>query len=87
LRVLNAPDTQIGELLSAMGWDLRGLGEAQLRSLTALQRCIEDFRKTGDPEAARGILKHIGELEERSPHVQHVLRDLRETLRTVTPPG
>jgi hypothetical protein len=70
-------------VLSAIGWDLRALGEAQLRSLTAMQRCIEDFRKSGDPEAARGILTHITELEDRSPHVHETLNVLRETLSIV----
>jgi hypothetical protein len=66
-------------MLSVMGWDVRGLGEAQLRSLTAMQRCIEDFRR-GDVKAAEGILKHIAELEVRSPVIQEALRLIRATL-------
>jgi hypothetical protein len=68
------------ELLSAIGWDVRGLGEAQLRSLTAMQRCIEDFRKTGDPDALAGIRRHVRELEQRSPQVQTVLKHLLDTV-------
>jgi hypothetical protein len=72
--------TAESDLLSAIGWDLRALGEAQLRSLTSLQRCIEDFNKTGDADAAHGILRHAGEIEGRSPQVYEALRHLRETL-------
>jgi hypothetical protein len=72
--------TDRAELLSAMGWDVRGLGEAQLRSLTAMQRCIEDFRTTGDLQALAGIRRHVRELEERSPQVQTVLKHLVDTV-------
>jgi hypothetical protein len=75
------------ELLSAIGWDVRALGESQLRSLTAMQRCIEDYRNSGDPEAAYGIRKHIRELEERSPHVFEALTFLRKVLTELEPPG
>jgi hypothetical protein len=73
------------EMLSALGWDLRGLGEAQLRSLTSLQRCIDDFRRTGNLEAAREILRHIAELEARSPVIRETLRRLRDELVAVEP--
>jgi hypothetical protein len=53
-------------MLSAMGWDLRALGEAQVRSLTSMQRCIEDYRKTADPDALTKIRQHINDLEQRS---------------------
>ena len=76
------PDMTV-EVLSAIGWDLRALGEAQVRSLTAMQRCIEDYRKTSDPAAVSGILKHIDEIEGRSPKVHEALREIRETLRTL----
>jgi hypothetical protein len=69
--------------MSAMGWDLRGLGEAQVRSLTAMQRCIEDFRK-GDRDAAVGILRHIGEIEGRSPQVAETLRELRAAVAALS---
>jgi hypothetical protein len=39
--------------------------------------------KCPDPEAARGILTHISELEDRSPQVHETLNVLRETLSTV----
>ncbi len=68
----------VGDLLSAMAWDLRALAEAQVRSLTAMQRCIDDFRKSGASAAADGILKHIGEIEGRSPHAAESLRLIRQ---------
>lgn len=71
------------DLLSAIGWDLRGLGEAQLRDLTAMQRCIDDFRRTSDREAAFGVLRHAGEIETRSPHVQEALGQLRDALAAI----
>jgi len=69
---------QAGDILSALAWDLRALAEAQVRSLTAMQRCIDDFRKTGDVAAAEGVLKHIGEIEGRSPQAAESLRLLRQ---------
>jgi hypothetical protein len=64
-------------MLSAMGWDLRGLAEAQVRSLTAMQRCIEDYGKTNDPTALSEIRRHVGDLQQRSQHAKesfaHVL--------------
>ena len=73
------------DILTAMGWDLRALGEAQLRSLTAMQRCIEDYRKTSDPDAASEIRRHVADIEQRSPHVQEALNSLRETLGELEP--
>jgi hypothetical protein len=45
--------------LTATSWDLRATLEAQLRALTSLQRCIEDFKHTGDAEALQEIDKHL----------------------------
>jgi len=73
------------EMLTVMGWDLRALGEAQLRSLTAMQRCIEDYRKTSDPHAASEIRRHMGDIEERFPHAQEALNSLRQALGELEP--
>jgi hypothetical protein len=69
-----------GDVLSAMAWDLRALAEAQVRSLTAMQRCIDDYRKSGASDAAEGILKHIGEIEHRSPQAAESLHLLRQEI-------
>jgi hypothetical protein len=73
------------ELLSPVGWEVRALGEAQLRSLTAMQRCIDEFQRTGDPEAAEGVRRHIRELQERSPQVLEAIRFLITILDEVAP--
>jgi hypothetical protein len=72
-------------MLSAIGWDLRALGEAQLRSLTSMQRCIEEFQATGDPHAADEIRRHAKALEERSVTVRDSLQYLIETLDRTAP--
>jgi hypothetical protein len=64
-RVPNESEVR-GEMLSAMGWDLRALGEAQIRSITTMQRCIDDYRKAPDPRALREIRRHVLELDRRS---------------------
>jgi hypothetical protein len=64
------------DLLLALGWDLRSLGEAQVRSITAMQRCIEDYRKASDPEALREIRRHIHELEHRSVKAKQSFTEL-----------
>jgi hypothetical protein len=45
--------------LAAVAWDLRASAEAQIRSLTALQRCIDEYRDTADPKALDEIAKHL----------------------------
>jgi len=72
------------ELLSTLAWDIRALGEAQVRSLTAMQRCLDDFRRTGDRKAAKGMLEHIAELETRSPLIFTGLRTIREKISQFT---
>jgi hypothetical protein len=83
--VTNERDVTI-EMLSAMGWDLRALGEAQVRSLTAMQRCIDDYRKTLDLQALREVRRHISELDQRSyqtkdsfAHLLEIVTELEST--------
>ena len=68
------------EVLSALGWDLRALGEAQVRSLTAMQRCIDDYRKTGDSDALREVRRHILELADRSHHAKESFDQLLQVM-------
>ncbi len=63
-----------------MGWDLRSLGEAQVRSVTAMQRCIDDYRKTEDADALTEIRKHLKELEVRSAQAKQSFTDLLEVV-------
>jgi hypothetical protein len=72
---------ELNELLNVMGWDLRVLAEAQVRSLTAMQRCIDDYRKTADLKALSEIRRHIAELDSRSHQAQGSYATLRDTVR------
>jgi len=45
--------------LRAASWDMRASMEANARAMTALQRCIDDYRRTADPQALDEIVKHI----------------------------
>ncbi len=72
--------TQQVDVLVAMGWDLRTLGEAQVRSVTALQRCIEEYRKSGDQSALREIRRCLTDLEARSHQAKESYRDLVEVV-------
>ena len=74
------PEPTKADLLATVGWDLRALGEAQLRNLTAMQRCIEEYRESKDRNALAEIRKHIAEMRDRSTHVGQALKLMGETL-------
>ena len=69
--------------LSAIAWDLRTFAEAQVRTLTALQRCLDDYRKTREADALVEARKHVRELTARAPQANEVLRTLDATLSNV----
>lgn len=52
-------------LLAAVAWDLRATVEAQLRSLTALQRSLDEYRDTGRRGALDEITRHLDSIDSR----------------------
>lgn len=60
---LNPPDAL--NLLATMTWDLRATVEAQLRSLTSLQRCLEEYREHGQAVALDQVADHLEEFQSR----------------------
>jgi hypothetical protein len=69
--------------LTATSWDLRATLEAQLRALTALQRCIEDFKHTADAEARQEIDKHLAVIEGLTDSVRDTAAMGREQVATL----
>lgn len=58
-----APDET--NMLAVTLWDLRANWEAQLRSMTAMQRCVEEYRLAGDPKALAETARHLQTATER----------------------
>jgi hypothetical protein len=58
------------KLLAAVSWDLRASAEAQLRALTSLQRCLDEYSNTHDQNALREIMEHVSTVDERVLEVQ-----------------
>jgi hypothetical protein len=71
------------DLLSAVAWDLRALGEAQVRALTSIQRCIEEYRQTAGSQALLEMRKHLRVMETGAPQIREALKLLREALAGV----
>lgn len=61
------------ELLTAITWDVRASAEAQIRALTALQRCADDYRRTHDLDALNEIERHLADVERRAAQVRDSL--------------
>jgi hypothetical protein len=75
-------DEQI-ETLTAVSWDIRASAEAQVRALTALQRCLDDYGRTHDPHALSEMVRHLGEVEDRTAQVRQALPLATEALTTL----
>jgi hypothetical protein len=82
---LNAPDAL--NLIGTMAWDLRATVEAQLRSLTSLQRCLDEYRERGDAAALTAAAEHLEAFQSRIdvvletvPQTSAVLAVLRGTV-------
>jgi len=67
------PDDHL-DALTAAGWDLRASVEGQVRSLTAMQRCIESYRTDRGRDALAEIAKHLADVEGRCDAVRDALR-------------
>jgi hypothetical protein len=65
-----------GDMLSAMGWDLRTVGEAQIRSITAMQRSIDDYRQTQEPQELSRIRGYLKDMQRRSKEANDSFADL-----------
>jgi hypothetical protein len=61
------------DALRTASWDMRASMEANARTLTALQRCIDDYRRTADPDALDEIGKHIRGIRRTAGHIREVL--------------
>lgn len=70
------PDRTI-TILGAYLWDLRAQCEAQLRSLTAVQRLLDDYRQADSPESRRAAEQQL------QAHLQLVL-EANATIRKTT---
>ena len=75
------------EALGTVLWDLRGQYEAALRTLTAAQRCFDEWR--GAPTlsrrnaALREMRQHLGALETGNGPLTEVLTDAMELAGTM----
>ena len=63
-----------------MFWDLRASWEAQLRSMSALQCCVEEYRQTGDPNTLTETARHLDAVAERHRAGHDPIEQARETL-------
>ncbi len=61
------------DALRTTSWDMRASMEANARTLTGLQRCIDDYRRTADPDALDEIAKHIRSIRRTTGHIREVL--------------
>jgi hypothetical protein len=61
------------DALRTASWDMRASMEANARTLTALQRCIDDYRRTADPDALDEIGKHIRAIRSTTGHIREVI--------------
>jgi hypothetical protein len=60
------------DALRTASWDMRASMEANARTLTALQRCIDDYRRSADPDALDEIVKHIRDIRGVAGHIRAV---------------
>jgi hypothetical protein len=79
------PGRQALELLSATSWDVRTSAEAQVRTLTALQGCIEEYRRDGDPDALAQIARHLATITTQARQVIESLSVASESLAALKP--
>jgi hypothetical protein len=61
------------DALRTASWDMRASMEANARTLTGLQRCLDDYRRTTDPDALDEIEKHIRSIRRTVGHIREVL--------------
>lgn len=61
------------DALRTASWDMRASMEANARTLTALQQCIDDYRRTADPDALDEIGKHIRAIRTTTGHIREVI--------------
>ena len=70
------------DALRTVLWDLRGQHEAALRTLTAAQKCFDEWRTAPTPSkrnaALREMRQHLGELEVGSRPLAEMLADAVE---------
>ena len=71
------------ELLTAISWDVRASAEAQIRALTALQRCADDYRRTHDPAALDEIARHLADVDRRAGQVRDALTGAATTVESL----
>lgn len=81
-RVGEAPDE--ANMLAATLWDLRANWEAQLRSMTAMQRCVDEYRLTADPKALTETARHLQTVTERHRAGDDGIKQAHETLSALT---
>jgi hypothetical protein len=71
------------DLLSTAAWDVRATLEAQLRTLTSLQRCLDEYRDSADPKALRQVAEHLHSIDARMPALRDALPQAREALQAL----
>jgi hypothetical protein len=70
-------------VLAAIAWDIRASVEAQIRSLTSLQRCIEEYRATRSASALSEIVRHLDEVDARNTDVRATLPHAGDALAAI----
>lgn len=77
-RVGREPDQT--DMLAVNLWDLRANWEAQLRSMTAMQRCVDEYRQTADPKALTETARHLQTATDRHRAGDDGIKQVHETL-------
>ena len=62
---------------------MRASMEANARTLTALQRCIDDYRRTADPDALDEIVKHLRAIQSTTGHIREMVTVARASVRSI----
>ena len=81
-RVRTDPDEI--NMLAVTLWDLRASWEAQLRSMTAMQRCVDEYRRTADPKALTETSRHLQAVTDRHRAGDDGVKQAHEILSALT---
>jgi hypothetical protein len=71
------------DLLSAVSWDIRATLELRVRTLTSMQRCVDDYRATPHVNTLAEISKHLAILEGSTTHIENGISTARQAVRAL----
>jgi hypothetical protein len=68
------------DILAATAWELRAAIEARARALTALQRCVEEYRAHPKRDTLEEISRHLALIEDTAEDVGDAVRIARDAV-------